>query len=248
MRKAMLAALGLWLGVALQSGAQEDESRALVEKAIKAHGGADKLSRANAKLLKAKGKVNIMNMDLPVTFEVHIQLPDRTKLAGELEINNMTIAVTQVYDGKKGWQSFLGKTQEMDKKTLEELKNNLYVEKLTNLVELRDRAYKLSPLGEGKVEGRDAVGIQVTKKGARDVNLWFDKQTHTLVKLEHRAFDNNTMQDVNQEKIFTEYKDVNGLKVPGRVLVKHDGNRFADFEVTETTFVDRHDDSIFAKP
>ncbi|MCI0463803.1 MAG: outer membrane lipoprotein-sorting protein [Gemmataceae bacterium] len=237
-----------WLGITLQSSAQQDESRALIEKGIKALGDEKKLAAIKAVQIKAKGKVNLMNMDIPVTFELSTQLPDKIKLAGDLEINNMNISVVQVYDGKKGWTSFLGKTAELDKKQLEEMKNNMHVEKVTGLLALRDKSYKLSPLGEGKVEGRDVVGIQVTKEGARDVNLWFDKQNHLILKAEYRALDGNTMQEVNQEKIYLEYKEFNGLKMPARIVVKNDGNHFATFEVTDVMFVDRFDDSVFAKP
>src|SRR5262245_35874106 len=122
MRKVALLSvrLCLWLGLALQSRAQDDEARGLIEKAIKAHGGAEKLSAVKAVQMKAKGKANVMNMEFPFTMEMSIQRPDKVKVAMDLDINNMNISFTQVYNGKKGWINILGKTQEMDEKTLKE--------------------------------------------------------------------------------------------------------------------------------
>jgi hypothetical protein len=38
------------------------------------------------------------------------------------------------------------------------------------------------------------------------------------------------------------------MKVPHRVIVSHDGKRHVSVDITSVTFVERHDDSVFAKP
>ncbi|HYT94144.1 MAG TPA: hypothetical protein VEL76_35840 [Gemmataceae bacterium] len=237
----------LWLGWVLSARAQEDESRAVVAKAIKAMGGEKLLASLKAAHLKAKGKAH-MPMEFPFTAELLIQEPDKTKFVIDAEIMGMNIQVIRVVNGKKGWESVLGMTKELDAQDIEEAQAMMKVEQVIGLVVLKDKRYKLSPLGEAKVEGRDAVGVQVTKKGVRDVNLFFDKQNHMLVKAEYRALDPNK-QEVTQEKIFPEYKTLgSGLKVPAKMILNNDGKRFIDAEITDVTIVERHDDSVFAKP
>jgi hypothetical protein len=237
----------LWLGWGLSGYAQEDEARAQVAKAIKAMGGEKLLSGLKAAQLKAKGKIH-MPMELAFTAEILTQEPDKIKVVIDAEINGMTIPIIQVVNGKKGWVSVMGNTMEMDAQDLAEAQEMMKVEKVIGLVALKEKDFKLSPLGEAKVEGRDAVGVQVTRKGYRDVNLFFDKQNHTLVKAEYRALDPNK-QEVTQEKIFPAYKtQASGLKVPTRLILKNDGKLFIDAEVTDVMVVDRHDDSVFAKP
>ena len=91
--------------------------------------------------------------------------------------------------------------------------------------------------------------MQVTKKGKRDVNLYFDKKTNLLVKAEYRALDPFTLQEVAQEKLFSGYKElVPGLKMASKELINSDGKRFMDMEITELRQVERHDDSVFARP
>jgi hypothetical protein len=251
MRRLTLVALGfcLWLGIVATTDAQPDETRALIDKAIKAHGGEKALQAAEkAATIKGKGKISIMNMDLDFTIESMVQPPDKMKNVIGLEAGGMAFNVIEVINGKKGWSSVMGKTTPMDEKRLKEAHEMMQVEKVANLLVLKDRSYKVSPLGDGKVEGKAAVGVQVTKKGMRDVNLWFDKQSHLLLKTEYRTLEPIGMQEVNQEKIMTEYKDVKGIKMPARILIKNDGNRFIEMEITDITLVDRHDDSIFAKP
>ena len=57
------------------------------------------------------------------------------------------------------------------------------------LVPLTGKEYALSSLGELKVNGRPAVGIKAKKKGAADLDLWFDKKTRLPVKAEMRVTD-----------------------------------------------------------
>jgi hypothetical protein len=227
--------------------AQEDECRTLIEKAIKATGGEQKLSTLKASQAKAKGSITIMEMNLPFTAEVFSHMPDKTKVVASLDVMGMNVEFIQVYDGKKGWQKAAGQLKELQGDELKELRRDLYVENVSSLVVLKDKAYKLSPLGEAKVEGRDAVGVRVTRQGEPDVSLYFDKKDHLLIKTESRGLD-PTLQEVNQEKIFLNHKEIDGMRVPTRILVNNDGKRFLEMEVTEIRLLESLDASIFVQP
>ena len=41
---------------------------------------------------------------------------------------------------------------------------------------------------------------------------------------------------------------IDGVKVPMKLLVQHDGKKYIELEVTEYRFVDRIDDAEFARP
>jgi hypothetical protein len=250
MRKLMLLPAGLCLALCwgAVARAQQDDPRAVIDKGIKALGGAEKLAKLTATTVKGKGTVDTAMGKFDFTVEAHTQLPDKVKVSIDLDIMNMKIVVVQVFNGKKGWVRLLEKTMPMEEEQLKEAKNQMHVERVTGLVELKDKAYKLSALGEMKIDGKAAVGVQVTKKGERDVNLWFDAKDHLLLKAEYRALDDMTKQEVNQEKFFREYKDFNGVKGPTKLLVKNDGKDYLDMVVTEMTFVGKHDDSLFGEP
>jgi hypothetical protein len=240
--------LSLWPVLALCGRAQEDDARALLAKAIKAHGGEKALATLAAVQQTGKGKVWAPN-EAPFTAELLWQIPDRSKIALAVDVKGKTYAYIQILNRDKGWvKDFTGNVYAMDKQQLAEARQMMTVEKAINLVALKDRGYKLSPLGEAKVEGRDALGLQVTREGCRDVNLFFDKTTHLLLKAEYRALD-LTKQEVTQEKFFSDYKTLaSGAKVPGKMVLRNDGKPFVEIEITETNVVDRHDDAAFAKP
>src|SRR4051812_3171087 len=79
---------------------EKDEARALVEKAIKAAGGKDKLAVDKAVTFKAKGKFHGMGQAIDYTGDFAIQQPDKTRFRMEFEINAMKFTVTLVFDGK----------------------------------------------------------------------------------------------------------------------------------------------------
>ena len=252
MRKLGLLTVGLslLLGWGLHGQTPQDESRAIIKKAMKAHGGEAKLAAIKAMQLKGKGKLHAMGMEIPFTIDVSTESPDKSKAVIDVDINNMKFTIINILNGKKGWNNIMGMTKAMDDKELAEAQEQAHVEEVASLVPLKDKRYKLSPLGETKVEGRDAVGVQVTTKGRRDVNLFFDKKTHLLVKSENRALDPFTKEEVAQEKIYRDYKaNDGGLKYPTKMVINHDGKKFIEMEITETTPMEnRFDASVFAKP
>jgi hypothetical protein len=228
--------------------AQENEARAIVEKAIKAHGGEDKLTKMKAVHSKTKGTLHIQGMELAMTEENRVQLPNRFRNETQLTVNNMNFNVVVVFNGQKGWVQAMGQTKELEGKALEALQQVIYAQGVGRMLFLKDKKYKLAPLGETKVNDKAAVGVLVTSKGRPDVNLHFDKESGLLLKMEYRVLDAMTEMEVAEERFFRDYKDKDGRKMPTRVEVHRDGKRFADVEIVEVRVVDGFDDSVFARP
>src|SRR5262249_43300801 len=152
------------------------------------------------------------------------------------------------YDGTKGWVKANDQLMELNDKLLDEMKEAVYLNQLGRLVFLKDKSVELSPLGEVKVNDRPAVGVRIVSKGHRDLNLYFDKETGLMAKMERQAFDTMTQQMVQEERIMQEYQVVDGMKVAKKVRVNRDGKKFMEAEVLEVKFSDKLDDSEFAKP
>ncbi len=114
---------------------------------------------------------------------------------------------------------------------------------------MRDKAFKLSPLGEVKVDGRAALGVHVEREGRRDLNLFFDKENGLLLKLEGRSTDPmNPSQEFTGETYHGGYRKIDGVMVPFKTTVKRDGKLYVEVETTEASVAPKLDDSLFAKP
>ena len=98
------------------------------------------------------------------------------------------------------------------------------------------------------VEKRAALGVKVSSKGHRDVDLYFDKETGLLVKTETRVKMDGSDVEVQEESFASEYKEVQGTKQAMKFTVKRDGKLFVEGEATELTLSEKLDASTFAKP
>jgi hypothetical protein len=245
-------ATGLLLLVPALVRAEDDAAtKAIIEKAIKAHGGKENLTKYLASTTTLKGKVHVMGMDLDYTMEFWVQMPDKLKYVLEFEIMGQKLKITQVTNGDKGWATnpMDNSVMELSKEIMDEVKEQMYHRMVDTLAPLTGKEYTLAPLGDNKVGDRPVVGIKVSHKGHRDVNLFFDKDTHLLLKAEAQIKDVMAGgQEMMQETIYSNYKDSEGIKVPTKLLIKRDGKDFVDGEATEFKAHEKLDDSIFVKP
>ena len=109
-----------------------------------------------------------------------------------------------------------------------------------------DKGYRFTVLPEEKVLDRPAIGIQVSQADHRDVALYFDRVTGLLVKKVLRPHAGGA--DSLQEEIFSDFKDVEGLKRPTRVRILINGVPHVEADIRVTEFRERIDDKEFTKP
>jgi hypothetical protein len=228
------------------AGAADSDVVAIVDKAIKAHGGAEKLDPERAIHIKSKGTFDIGG-GADFTSESTTQ-GGKFRTVLQASLGGQEVTVTAVFDGVKAWQKVNGETKEQEGDLLNETRESAYALRLRRLAQLRDKSLELSPLGEAKVNDRPAVGIKVASKGHRDVKLFFDKKSGLLIKTERRMLDAMTQQEILEEWIVQEHQEADGLKVPKKILLNHDGKKFLEMENVEVTFPKSLAKDEFAEP
>lgn len=243
-----LAVLGLLLGLSQTSTAADDDTAALVDKAIKAHFPKGLDTKNKGIRLKTKGTLHIGGMDLPFNQEVAIQLPNKLKEVMELTVNNKNVTVTSIYDGKDAWIRAGDQDVKVTDDILNEFKDAVYGMELMQGAMLKDKSVKMSLIGEVKVKDKPAVGVKVSRDGHKDINMFFDKETGLICKIEARKLDFQSGQEVTEERIITEYQEKAGRKVPKKVEVLRDGKGYLEAEVAEYDVSEKVDDSEFTKP
>ncbi len=241
-------AFGIALVAAAPRQSEDDKAaRAILEKAILAQGGEAELAKIAASTSKLKGTVHAQGMAIAFSGEVSTQGADQARIALELEVENMKFNLTQVFNRDQGWVKFGDDTTEMDKDQLAEVREQTYAGSLTILLPLRDKGFALATVGEAKVEGRPALGIRVSRQGRRDVSLWFDKETHLLVKLETRVKDEESGQEVAEESFLSAHEE-KGARQARKISVKRDGKPYVEAEILEIKGEEKLPDTVFSKP
>jgi hypothetical protein len=249
MRKSLFLAVGclLLLGGLVRAA---DETRAIVDKAVKAHGGLEKLQKFKQSATQMRGKGAVHEpIALDITVEAFAQ-DDNGKEVVEGEVAGQKFTQTVLMNGKTIRLYVNGKEIKLDEKRLAALaREKAHQKEVMDLVFAdKKTGYKLSPLGEVKVNDKPAVGVQVSSEGHRDINLFFDKASGLLVKTETRTIDIQSGEEKTEEQLLSDYKETEGVQRPGKVVVLRDGKKYVTLTIDEVKLVDKFDKDFFTKP
>jgi hypothetical protein len=259
MRRILSCSLVVALALVWAPGARADEkdekdakaAREIIEKAIKANGGAENLDKYLGHTMKLKGKVNVMGQEVDFTGDWAVQYPDKMRNDIEVSVGGMNFKITQVINKDKGWIKVGDMdTMDMPKEMLEEAGQEMHAGWTTGqLTPLLGKDYTLKTLGEKKVGDRETVGVLVSHKKFRDVSLYFGKKDSLLYLTVYRAKDfEGGGQEVEQEIYSDEYKDKDKLPYPTKLKIRKDGKDFLTAELTDIDQAEKLNDDVFAKP
>jgi hypothetical protein len=226
----------------------QDTPRALIERAIKAHGGEEKLRRLRADKVKVKGVLVVGSREAPFTGETSVQLPSQFKNVLQITVDNRTFSLVQVLNGEQAHIVVDGQPQKLEPAALAEMRETLHLDRAIRLVPLlTDRLFDLTVLPETKVQGKPVQGIRVTAKGRKELRMYFDRATSLLVKTEHHVGD-KTGKEVRQEEYYSNFRELGGYLRPVKVVAFRAGTKVMEAVVTEVKYYERMDDAEFAKP
>jgi hypothetical protein len=230
------------------SSAADEKARALIEKAIQAQGGPEKVARLRAMRLKAEGTIEVVpgQPATPFAIEDVWQMPDRYRTS--VAFTQVGMKVTQVLDGEKGWMEVNGQVTDMPREAAGEMREQKYAEDLDRLGFLKEADKELSVAEDAQVNGKPAAGVRVKAKGHRDVTLYFDKATGLLVKRAHPVLDPMSGKEILQEVVFAGHADKDGVKHWRAITAYRAGKKVIEARVTELEFLAQVDPKLFAKP
>lgn len=226
-----------------QSG-DHKSAQTVVEKAIKALGGAEMQAKLRATTWKEKGTFHQGGKTAAFTGDFATQLPDKQRMDMTVEKNSFTV----VLNGDKGWLKRGGETKDMDAARLEYSKENLYLDFVTSLTPILDKSFTLTGLGDEKVGDRAVTGVKVAHKGHADVQLYFNKNSWLLSKSVHRVRRPGTDKEVEQTIFYDEYQDFDGLKRPTQLRVMMDGQLGIESNYYGYRLSEKLDEKQFERP
>jgi hypothetical protein len=202
----------------LAVGAHAQDAQKIVDQYIKAAGGSKALSKAATITIEGTfqapdGKAG--------TYTLDTRLPNR--YYSELVAGDTSLI--EAYNGKSAWH----RTASGEFATLVgadgsqlEAAGQYYN---SHLVDAKKNKIGLGFAATSKVRGRDALEIEVTTMTGVKRHVFFDPQSHLIVK------EAATIGGIDQEILYDDYRTVNGLKLPHKIEL-HRGNETYDITVT----------------
>jgi hypothetical protein len=233
--------------------AADEKAEAVVKKAIEAHGGADNLNKYKAAKFAMKGEISVLDMDLEFTGDIAYSLPDRYRLYLTMDFMGQKMVINQVVKGDKVKNSMkLGDTvipADGDKEK-DELKAAAAFQEAEQLTPLLDpKKFEIKATDDEDVDGKKtAVVVAKSKAVNKEVKICFDKKSGLIVKTAHKGLgpgENGQPEEVVEESYPSEYTKVNGLQVPTKLVVTHDGKKFMKVTLGDYEILEKIDDKEF---
>ncbi len=251
MRAGMIVgAMALLLGGAAPASAQADAARAIIERAVQAHGGEERLAQNRAEKVRLRGTLYVPRGAYAFDAEVTAQLPGQMKTSLEIrDRDGRTQTLVNLVNAGRLSIFVNGRREtKIDPAAQQDMLAKLELQSAYRLVPLlRDRSFSLAPLGEIKVNERPTLGVRVTARGKPELRLYFDKELGLLVKTES-FLDDGAGKQVREENYLGDYKDVNGCKRFFKIAAYKEGKKVMDAEVIDVKYFERIDNGEFTRP
>ena len=234
--------------VAASTRADEAQVNQVLDKAIKALGGEEKLSKAEACTWKTKGKLSIGGNDNDFSSGATVQGLDHYQSTFEGEFNGNKMKGLAVVNGEKGWRKFGDQNMDMDGDAIKNEKRNIYLTVVpATILPLKSKAFKVQSAADENVSGKPAAVLKVTGPDGKDFTMYFDKESGLPVRLVAKVVGWDGEEFV-QDSTFSDYKDFGGIKRSAKVSVKRDGETFVESEVTDFKVLETVPTETFAEP
>jgi hypothetical protein len=251
MRRVRMA-LGVFMGLmAAGTVRADDEARikAVLDRALEAHGGRDRLTRFQGNTFTVQGKVQHSGQDVEFKGSWKSQLPECLRVDVQVPFMGIAFSYSQVFHGDSSWNGLNENVLEMAKPVRAEACEQAWAYNLARLTPLTDRDVQLVYLGERKVAGQAAVALAVRRRGRREVKLFFDSQTGLLLKTETKSRD---LFDLDQEFVletfYGDYRKVEGIPAAHKISMQRDGKPYMEMECREHKLAEALGDEVFARP
>lgn len=158
---------------------------------------------------------------------------------------------SMLFNGKSGkytgYSAQKGMTvNSLNESQIEQARDTIYCERLATLLPLAAPGFTLTMVDETVLDGRPSVGVKISHADRPDVTLYFDKETYVLTKQVRpwrQPGGNRTFTF-----LYDDYVEADGLVYPRKATHYLDDAKSYESEITDLTFLDAVDKTVFEVP
>ncbi len=217
-----------------------ERGKALLAAAVEAAGAA----KAKVERVEAAGSAHFITPRGEIDAAVKIQaaLPDRLRTEVQMPFGTLL----QGYDGKAAWMAMGPRTMDLPPQMNAESERDILLFGGLGLYQrVQAGQVEAAFTGEEDVEGQKLLTADWNAPSGK-VKLYFDPATRLLVGARYTA---RTLQGSTEMlEVWSDFQDVEGVKVPFRSVTYQDGAKFADQTLKEMKLNAPMDPALFSKP
>jgi hypothetical protein len=189
----------------------------------------------------------LLGQETPFRDELVVALPSKWRWNLDGNVGGRQMQMLLILNGDNAWQGGAAGVAPLGKERVSEIQDESQVLWFATLVPLlQEKDLQLGLVKKEAVDGRPAYGIRVSRANKSEMRLYFDSQTHLLVKIARRAREAGI--EIEKEYLYSDHQPVQGVMVPKRYSEWTSGRKFVDVNSIDYKFHSSIDEKYFTKP
>ena len=204
------------------------KGKEMLNKAITACGSVQTFKEI--KTLQWKGNITAVTPqgEMAMTAKVTMALPDRVRV----DINTPMGEMSQIMNGDQAWMVSPQGTMPAPPQIKEQMTANLWHNIAYLFANADSEGLTAQHLGTEKVEEQNSEVVLIIPNGVKSFKLYLNAETLMPIKMSYQ--DMNMMgAPVASEEIFSEFREVAGIKLPFKSVTNQDGKKAQEVTASE---------------
>jgi outer membrane lipoprotein-sorting protein len=204
--------------VLISAAASAQSADDIIEKGIVASGGREALAKLTSQATTGTMTVSTPGGEITGTIEVLNQAPNKVQTLITLDLSAVgagTMTIDQRFDGTNGYatNSMQGETP-VTSSQLDIWRNTIFP---SPFLDYKERGTKIELTGKEKIGNTDVYALLITPAKGPTTRLWMDATTYQPVK-SLTTVETAEMGPVEQTMALSDFRDVDGIKVPFKLV------------------------------
>ncbi|MFQ6084185.1 MAG: insulinase family protein [Candidatus Aminicenantia bacterium] len=219
-----------------------EKGEEILKEIIQTSGGLKQFKKIKDVVIDQETKVTTPQGEFEIKGRQIILYPDKLRDERTLPFGE----IVTVLNGDTGWMKTPQGIQDMPESIVKTSQESLARNFILLLINALKEEYKIQSLPSEEIEGKKAEVILIIDPKGKSVKLVVDPATRLIWKKSYQG--KLQAGPVNIEEIFSDYREVNGLKVPFQIVVYVDSKKFSETKVTQVVINSGVSESLFEKP
>jgi len=161
-----------------------------------------------------------------------VQLPDKTKQVFELATGKRI----QVLNGETGWSKTGETVTDLSNAEKREMKRGLFRDTINLFKRFDGTELSVQYLGNEVVKKDTLLILNIKNNSGQFFKLYINSTTNLIDKKSYHGGGPEIAILVTLEEIYSDYREIGGIKIPFHTLVKANGRKFIESNVVEAEF------------
>jgi outer membrane lipoprotein-sorting protein len=194
----------------------------VVEQHLRAAGGRAALGKLTSRHSTGTMTVSVNGADIPGTVDVLAKAPNKVRVAMKLDftaIGGESMTIEQRFDGTAGYT--MNSVQGESAITGNQLANMKNATFPSPLLDYKDAGVKVELRPKEQVDGKEAIVLLMTPRTGPAARVYLDSETYLAMRSVTTVDSPQDGAPVEQTTDLSDYRTVDGVKVPFRIALKN---------------------------